>query len=416
MKRSDLTPVAEAGFGVFALFAAGYVLSYALRTINAVIAPELVAQFGFTNAALGALSSAYFFSFILMQLPLGVWLDRFGSRDTDSTLLAIAALGCLMFALATEAWMLGVARAVIGIGVSGALMSGLRAFRFAFAPERQQRLAAWMLTAGTLGALISTVPAQLALPLIGWRGLFFVCAALLATAAASLRLFLPPEPRQPAAPLGEQWRAYLEVFRERYFWRFVLPSVTLQATFIAMQSLWAGPWFTRVLGMSPAQSAQALLVLNVVLMLAYLLLGWAMPRLAARGWSTLSVTVAGSLLMIGSQMVIVVADGSWAWLAWLPFAVGVTVFTPVQTHVSLTFRGALTGRAFSAFNMMIFVGIFLTQWLFGVLVDALGARLGLEQALAFRVALGGWIALQVLAFALMIGWRVKPPGGQSAAV
>jgi MFS family permease len=416
MRALQPTSVPNAGFGVFLLFAWGYVLSYALRTVNAVIAPDLVEQFGFTNAALGALSSLYFFSFIVMQLPLGVWLDRFGSRDTDSTLLAIASLGCLMFALATEAWMLGVARVVIGIGVSGALMSGLRAFRFAFAPERQQRLAAWMLTAGTLGALISTVPAQLALPLIGWRGLFVLCAVLLALAAVSLRLVLPAEPRQPATPLTEQWRAYLEVFRERYFWRFVLPSVTLQATFIAMQSLWAGPWFTRVLGLSPAQSAQALLVLNVVLMLAYLMLGWAMPRLAARGWSTLSVTVVGALAMMGSQAVIVLAEGRWAWLAWLPFAVGVTVFTPVQTHVSLTFRGELTGRAFSAFNMMIFVGIFLTQWLFGVLVDALGTHAGLDQALAFRAALAVWLALQVLAVLVMVGWRVQPPGGQSAAL
>ena len=416
MSRIESAPVPNAGFGVFLLFAWGYVLSYALRTVNAVIAPELVAQFGFSNAALGALSSLYFFSFIVMQLPLGVWLDRFGSRDTDSALLAVASLGCLMFALATEAWMLGLARVVIGVGVSGALMSGLRAFRFAFAPERQQRLAAWMLTAGTLGALSSTVPAQLALPLVGWRGLFFLCAALLALAALALRLMLPPEPRQPATPLTEQWRAYLEVFRERYFWRFVLPSVTLQATFIAMQSLWAGPWFTRVLGLSPAQSAQALLVLNVVLMLAYLSLGWAMPRLAARGWSTLSVTVVGALAMMGAQAVIVLAEGRWAWLAWLPFAVGVTVFTPVQTHVSLTFRGSLTGRAFSAFNMMIFVGIFFTQWLFGVLVDVLGHHAGLDPALAFRAALAAWLGLQVIAFLVMVGWRVSPPGGQSAAL
>ena len=408
--------VAGAGFRVFALFAAGYVLSYALRTVNAVIAPDLVDQFGFSNATLGALSSAYFFSFIVMQLPLGIWLDRFGSRDTDSTLLAVGALGCLMFALATEAWVLGVARVVIGVGVSGALMSGLRAFRFAFGPDRQQRLSAWMLTAGTMGALASTVPAQLALPLIGWRGLFVLCAVLLAMSAASLRLLLPPEPRQPAAPLGEQWRGYLEVFRERYFWRFVLPAITLQATFIAMQSLWAGPWFIRVLGLSPAQSAQALLVLNVVLMFAYLLLGWAMPRLAARGWSTLRVTAAGSALMLAAQLMIVVAEGPWAWLLWLPFAIGVTVFTPAQTHVSLTFRGALTGRAFSAFNMLIFVGIFFTQWLFGVLLDVFGARLGLDQPAAFRVALGVWMGLQALALAIMLGWRVKPPGGQSAAV
>lgn len=403
------------GLRIFVLFALGYVLSYALRTVNAVIAPQLVAEFGLSNAQLGALSSAYFFSFIVMQLPLGVWLDRYGSRNTDSALLALAALGCLFFALASESWMLGLARAVIGIGVSGALMSGLRAFRFSFAPERQQRLAAWMLTAGTMGALVSTVPAQLALPALGWRGLFLLSAALLLVAALALRTMLPPEPGQAPTPLAAQWRAYGEVFSEPYFWRFAVTAITLQGSFIAMQSLWAGPWLTRVLGLSSVQSAQALLILNVVLMLAYLALGWATPRLAARGVSTLHIAVAGSVLMLAAQALIAWGEGPWAWLAWLPYAIGVTAFTPVHTHVSLSFRSELTGRAFSAFNLTIFVGIFLSQWLFGVVVDGLQHALGLAEPQAFRGALALWCLLQAAALGLMISWRVAPPA-QTAEV
>ena len=397
------------GLRVFLLFASGCTLSYALRTVNAVIAPDLTAEFGLSNAALGALSSAYFFSFIFMQLPLGVWLDRYGSRNTDAVLLSIAAVGCFMFALASQAWMLGVARVVIGIGVSGALMSGLRAFRFAFAPERQQRLAAWILTAGTLGALISTVPAQWALPLIGWRGLFVLCGVLLASAAVLLRTLLPAEPVQPPEPLAKQWAGYAEVFREPYFWRFVLAAITLQANFIAMQSLWAGPWFSRVLGMSAAQSAQALLVLNMVLMVTFLALGWATPRLAARGISTLGMACTGALVMLAAQALIVLGSGPFAWLAWLPYAIGVTVFTPVHTHVSLSFRSELTGRAFSAYNLMIFVGIFLAQSLFGVLVDRLAGWFALAEPTAFRAALAVFWIIQAGSLAALWLWRAAPP-------
>ena len=52
----------------------------------------------------------------------------------------------------------------------------------------------------------------------------------------------------------------------------------------------------------------------------------------------------------------------------------------------------------------------------GVTVDVLGRQLGLEQGPAFRWALACWLVLPVLALAVMIGWRVKPPGGQSAAI
>lgn len=182
---------------VFLCFAAGLLLSYALRAINAVIAPSLVAEFGLTNAELGALASAYFLSFAILQLPLGVWLDRFGSRRTNALLLTIAALGCLAFALSTTPWMLWLSRALIGVGVCGALMSALRAFRFWYAPERQQQLAAWILVAGSLGALTATVPVHALLPLVGWRGVFGISAVLLAAVAAALWWLLPAEPRQP---------------------------------------------------------------------------------------------------------------------------------------------------------------------------------------------------------------------------
>src|SRR5690606_10792251 len=50
---------------VFACFAAGYFLSFALRSVNAVIAPELTREFGLSNAELGSLSAAYFLGFSL---------------------------------------------------------------------------------------------------------------------------------------------------------------------------------------------------------------------------------------------------------------------------------------------------------------------------------------------------------------
>ena len=48
---------------VFLCFALAYLLSYALRAINAVIAPPLMAELGLSNADMGLLSSAYLVSF-----------------------------------------------------------------------------------------------------------------------------------------------------------------------------------------------------------------------------------------------------------------------------------------------------------------------------------------------------------------
>src|SRR5438067_1232508 len=87
-------------------FACGYILSYLLRAVNAVVAPDLVAAFNLTAAELGLLTAAYLGAFCLFQLPLGVLLDRYGPRRVQAVMLLIAASGCAIFAASTGFLML----------------------------------------------------------------------------------------------------------------------------------------------------------------------------------------------------------------------------------------------------------------------------------------------------------------------
>jgi predicted MFS family arabinose efflux permease len=393
---------------VFACFALAYSLSFALRAVNAVIAPDLVREFGLSNSQLGSLSAAYFFAFASLQLPLGIWLDRFGSRRTDATLLLLAAAGCGVFASASDVTMLWIGRALIGAGVCGALMSALKGYRFWYPPKRQQQLAAWMLVAGTTGALSSTVPVQAALPLLGWRGVFWVAAALLLLSSAAIWVLVPRDEERQARPQGSGqgsvWAGYLQVFREPEFWRIGLVAIVVQGGFVSMQSLWAGPWLTQVLQMSPQEAAERLFVFNFVAMLGFLALGWAAPRFQERGWTTERVITVASVLVLSIQLAIAFAHGPWAWTLWLALAFAQTAFTLVQTYVSLRFPPELTGRAFTAFNLLTFSGIFVWQWAFGAGVDAFRAT-GDATPDAFRRTMLVWIGVQALPFLLLVGWR-----------
>ena len=108
---------------ILAPFALGYFLSYLFRSVNAVVGPNLVADIGLTAADLGLLTSAYLLAFALFQLPLGVLLDRFGPRRVQTALLGCAALGSLLFAFGEDIATLTFARALIGFGFAGGLMS-----------------------------------------------------------------------------------------------------------------------------------------------------------------------------------------------------------------------------------------------------------------------------------------------------
>jgi len=407
---------------VFACLASAYLLSYGMRSINAAIAPELVADFSLSNADLGSLSSAYFLSFALMQIPLGVWLDRYGTRRTTSYLILLAAAGCLLFSVATNPWMLWLARAMIGAGFASCLMGALRAFRFWFAPDRQQQLVAWMLTVGTLGALLASAPSRELLPLLGWQGLFQLVAGLLVLSSAAIWWFLPREEnvqarapttgpaitpsQQPAVKQG--LAGYLLIYRDRYFWRFVVLGVVLQSSFVAFQSLWIGPWFTQVLGQSAQASGQIIFGFNLVLLLAFVALGGIARQMNQRGVSMLRVcqTVTVLIVLLHSWLSVTqsvaVAIGIW-----FAYAVITTPYTLVQAHVGMSFPAALTGRAYTAFNLLIFTGMFLVQWLFGVLVDWCITIRGTEE-LAFRLAMQIWVGAEVLALLWLSLFKATP--------
>ncbi len=398
---------------VVLVFAAAYVLSYALRAINAVIAPALMSDLQLNNADLGLLSSAYFFGFGAMQLPIGIWLDRYGSRRTEAALLMFAAVGSAVFATSDTLLGLWLGRALIGVGVSACLMAAMKAYRSWYAPEKQSQLASWMLVFGTLGALSTTVPVAAVLPLIGWRGVFWLIAALLLMASVLVffRLRAVEQQMAEAAPAksSQAGIGYAQIFRDPYFRRMALLGAVHQGGFMAMQSLWAGPWMVRVLGLSISETSQVLFAFNFCLMLSYLGLSWWAPRHVRYDGHTqpragmpvlraVTIGLAGSIVVQGLMIALPYA---WSWVLWIGFAVFITVTTLAQTHVSLAYPAAQAGRANSAFNLTLFIGAFSVQWGIGLLVDAFH-QFGASDPSALRMAFAAYLALQLVALLVFI--------------
>ena len=397
---------------IFACFAAGYFMSYGLRSINAVLAPGLVAELGLTHAQLGSLSAAYFLAFGLLQLPLGVWLDRYGPRRVDAVLMGVAAAGCAVFALGASYGTLWIGRAMIGLGVSAALMASYTAFRLWFAPVQQTRLAAWMLMVGTAGVLVATVPVHHALPVLGWRGVFWVAAAAFAAIGVAMWWALPRD-REPDGTRAPSFVAslagYREVFRDPWFWRMALTAGVGQGGFVAMQSLWVGPWLDRVLGIGGVALAERLFVFNLALLLAFLALGWLAPRVGSGRRALERVVGAGMIAVVLLEVAIATSSGPSAWWWWLAFGAASTVYTLVQPRVGLGFPPHLAGRALTGYNLMLFTWMFATQWGFGVAVDAFRAA-GWDEPGAFRAAMLGLAALHAAcAVPVLAGaWRAEP--------
>lgn len=407
---------------MFVAFAFAYFFSALLRAVTATLAPVFSAELGLGAAQLGLLAGAYFFGFASTQLPLGSALDRFGPRRVLMALLAVAVLGCVGFATARGFGTLALARALIGVGVSACLMAPLTAYRAHFDAVDQLRANAWMLMAGSIGMVASTLPVQWLLPLLGWRGLFWAIAALVAVAMAGIAWYVPRDARSagPAEPARGDRRAadapgYAAVFRHPTFVRFAPIALFPYAGMVAVQTLWAGPWLVQVCEWSPGAAARGLFGINVAMLLAFLAWGLAVPRLHSRGWTAQRVVVWGmpiSLAALTLALWLGRDTGAWCWGL---YCVSSTFVSMSQPAVGQAFPRELAGRALSAFNLLIFAGVFVLQWGIGLVIDALRAS-GQDTLSAFRGAFA-LLALCCLASYLWFLCRddaVRPPRTDSA--
>lgn len=387
---------------VFACFAFGYFLSYAFRSVNAVIAPELMQDLNISNSQLGLLSAAYFIGFSTLQIPLGVALDKFGARRTESVLLLIALIGAITFAYAETLLGLTIGRLLIGVGVSACLMASFTAYRRWFAIEQQGQLASAMLVFGTMGALVTTVPVQLALPHIGWRGVFWVTALLVALSFIAIRFGLPtfddhPKSNNQDSSGEEKSFSLKDILRHSFFIRMLPIGIVNHGGFLSLQTLWIGPWMIQVLGYDPEQSAQILFLFNGVMLLGYAFNAWCIPRANSKGYKTLNYIK--WLLAVGlvAQFFAITLTTQYSWLLWILLAVTATGHILGQSTVITVFPTRNAGIASTSYNLLIFVGAFIFQWGIGWGIDLLTAA-GTEKPDAFRQVFFAFLILQVISY------------------
>ena len=391
---------------IFLAFAFTYFLSALLRAVTATLAPVFSAELGLRAADLGLLAGAYFLGFSFMQLPLGQALDRFGPRRTLLVLLSVAVLGCGAFALAPGLGTLIAARMLIGAGVAACLMAPLTMYRTLFSPAAQLRANSWMLMTGSLGMVASTLPVQWLLPHTGWRGLFWLVAGLLVVGMAFIGRLVPRETPVTQAP-HEAAASYFDIARHPMFRRMAPLGFFLYGGMIAVQSLWAGPWLTRVAGQDAGTAAQGLFAINLSMLVAFLSWGVLMPRLAHRGFD------AARLMTLGVPLALLLMFGN-AWLGaragaahWALWCVASTFVSLSQPAVGAAFPSAQAGRALSAFNLVIFSGVFALQWGVGLLIDLLRG-FGFAEVDAFRAAFAALGACCVLSYGWFVHQRPVP--------
>jgi len=384
-----------------------YIISQFYRSANAVIGPDLMTELGLTPDDLGILTGAFFLTFSVSQLPVGIALDRWGPRRTILVTLVIALLGALAFAMGRNLVELTAARVVLGFGCAALLTGPLVLFSRWYPPERFAQMSGILIAVGNLGVIASTAPLASFAAAFGWRTAFFVTAGLTVLLIGLSWLIIRDRPATPAQhlvvreSLAQTLRGIGTVIRHPAFPYLFVIIFNAYATFITILGLWGGPYLHDVHGLDAAGRGSVMIFMAVGAAAGYFIWGPLDRVFNTRKW-LLATGIGVQLLCLAT---IVAVPG----LGLLSITILFTVMgvmngcvVMIFAHARSVFPAHLAGRGITTLNIGTMGGAAFQQILTGYLMTWLTPAGGVPGEVAYRIMFGlqGLLLLSALLFYL----------------
>ncbi|MBB1604237.1 MFS transporter [Variovorax sp. UMC13] len=386
-----------------------FALSQAFRTIAAILATPLQAEFGLSPQALGVFAGAFHFAFGALQLLMGISIDLQGVRRTVLMAFPLAIVGALLSALAPSFGVLVVGQVLIGVGCAPAFLVCTVFIARQFPPERFAAVSGLTLGVGSLGMLLTGTPLAWLVQATSWRTGFLALAVGSALAWA-LILWLV---REPPAPVAASERPSVLGALRSYGALFALPhtlgilalAAVTYASFISLRGLWLGPLLIERHGFSLVQSGNVAIAVSVVGMFGPILFGRFDPGAARRRWIvgfTFAVAAIFAVMAFNPGAALDVAGAIAGGL--------LSGYIVLQyADVKAAYPPAMTGRAMAVFTMAMFLGVAVMQWLTGAVASAASAH-GADPFVSVLLTIAGLLVAGALAFV----WLPKPASAAKA--
>jgi len=388
-----------------------FFLSNFYRMSGAVISPQLTGEMQLSPEQLGILAAAFFYAFALIQIPIGLLLDKFGARIIMPVFSLIGGAGAIVFAGSAGVNGLIAGRVLLGIGMASNLMGPLKLFTEWFRPNYFATVSGILLAVGTLGNMWATSPLVVMVNTIGWRASFVVMGIITAILAVCFFLVVRDRPVQPAA--SPEWEkrkrgarssfdSMKSIFTSPNYWLISGATFLRYGTTTAVQALWAGPFLMTIVCLSPMAAGNILLMLSIGYVVGSAFSGFLSDRVLRARKRTLIVGL--GIMAIGLLALPLYRCDSIIWLSLIFFAIGFgSSFGQIMyAHIKELFPAHMSGTAMTGVNFFTMMGGGIFIHGFGSILES-SYLASLAPGTAYRMAfflcfVGALIALGLYAF------------------
>ena len=396
-----------------------YLMSMFYRSTNAVLAPVLLADMGIQADQLGILTGTFFAVFGIMQIPTGLFLDRFGPRATITAMMLIPAAGSLVFSQAQTVGELALGQGIMGAGCAVGLSGAIVVFVRWFPADRIATMISVYSGMGNVGIILSATPLAAGIAAFGWRDSFVFVAALNVLLVAQMFFLVRDAP--PDHPyhgerretLGAIFRGLGEVLATRAIWPMLALAFVSLAMVLPIRSLWAGPYLADVYGLDAIERGNMLMVFTVAMLVGNVGFG-PLDRLFDR---RKPVVLAGAAISAAALVCLALFPSLSLYAAMTLLCilgVACNYVVIIFAHGRALFPLRLVGRSITLINGVNMFGIAVMQVATGYVIRGFPATDGTAPEIAYR-AMFGFLAV-CLVCGMLVYTRSKdiPPSVERA--
>ena len=256
---------------------------YLVQVSPSVMTSDLMLAFNVNGVGLGNLSACYFYACLIMQIPVGILLDKYSPRYLTAFAILICGLSTYVFSETNSLAMACISRAFIGFGAAFAAVSCFKAASMWFPPKRFALISGMCMTAAMLGAVGGQAPLSFLVQAYGWRGSLKIVACI--GILLSLLYILIVRDKKGVSASNSSTEApfnFSQILKNKQAWLLSIYSGLAFAPVSVFGGLWGVPFLENAYHLSASQAAIAVSWIFIGFAVGAPLLGWLSDAMGKR--------------------------------------------------------------------------------------------------------------------------------------
>ncbi|MBA2657636.1 MAG: MFS transporter [Tatlockia sp.] len=309
MKASNTWLTKSYPWIIWTIAAGFFFYKYLIQVSPSVMTSDLMKAFNVNGAGLGNLSAFYFYAYLIMQIPVGIMLDKYSPRLLTTAAIFLCAISTYVFSQTDTLWLACFSRALMGAGAAFAAVSCFKLASLWFSPKKFAFVSGLFMAAAMLGAIGGQMPLSLLVQQFGWRmALEFVSLAgiFLGLIYFATVRDKPLSPSPLARINGPKTESFLTIIKNKQTWILSLYSGLAFAPVSVFGGLWGVPFLEIAYDLTRANAALAISSIFMGFAVGAPFLGWLSDFMGRRKpilfFGTFIAFLCLSLVIYGSNL------------------------------------------------------------------------------------------------------------------